>query len=142
MNRHGSSSCRQALSRPTASAALLGHTTLIPGTCIAQASSACECWGPLAIPTAVRMTIGAHCRGPDRQGAGSVALLASEHVDVELVGAGEPAGDAGLESTVDLVLRHPLDLGQLLVGRDGAVEQALAVRRHRMGVARRRQVVG
>ena len=57
MNTHGSSSSMQAVSRPLASAGVLGHTTLMPGVCINHASSDCECCAPKDRPAATTVLI-------------------------------------------------------------------------------------
>ena len=50
MKRTGSSSRIEDFSRPLASAAFEGITTLRPGTAQNQASKFCECWAPLGPP--------------------------------------------------------------------------------------------
>ena len=60
MKMTGLSSRMAALSRPLASAAVVGTATSSPGTCRYMASSECECVGPswCPAPCGMRMTIG------------------------------------------------------------------------------------
>src|SRR6201994_101575 len=64
MNRHGSSSKIADDSRPLPSRGVDGTMTFIPGMCMNQASSVCECVAPVASPpyTCVRTVIGAVVR--------------------------------------------------------------------------------